>query len=69
MTDVGTFDEKLHIWEHFWLQKPHQRLPLNVTSVFTYCIQPIFLNICQVLKLLAITQITTCSFERSRSSL
>ena len=68
MIDVGTFDAELHIWEYFWLQTPHQRLPFNVTWLFTHCIQPIFLNMCQVLKLLAITPVTTCSCERSRSS-
>ena len=69
MIDVETFDAELDTWEHLWLQKPHQSLPKNVTEVFTHCIEAIFPNMCQVLKLLAVTPVTTCSFERSISSL
>ena len=69
MIDVETFDAELDTWEHLWLRKPHQSLPKNVTEVFTHCIQAIFPNMCQVLKLLAVTPVTTCSFERSISSL
>ena len=69
MIDVETFDAELDTWEHLWLRKPHQSLPKNVTEVFTHCIQAIFPNMCQVLKLLAVTPVTTCSCERSISSL
>ena len=69
MIDVETFDAELDTWEYLWLQKSHQPLPKNVTEVFTHCIQAISANMCQVLKLLAVTPVTTCTCERSISSL
>ena len=67
--DLETFNVELDTWEHLWLRKPHKPLPKNVTEVFTHRIQEIFPNMCQVLKLLAVTPVTTCSCERSISSL
>ena len=69
MIDVETFDAGLDTWEHLWLRKLHHSLPKNVTKAFTHCIQAIFPNMCKVLKLLAITPVTTCSWKRSISSL
>ena len=62
--DVETFDTELNTWENVWLRKPQQYLPKNVTEVFAHFIQAIFPNMYQVLKLLAVTPVTTCSCER-----
>ena len=69
MIDVETFDAELGTWEHLWQQISHQSLPKNVAEVFTHCIQAIFPIMCRVLKLLAVTPVTTCTCERSVSSL
>ena len=66
--DVEKFDAELDTWEHLWQRKPHKSLPKNVTEVFPHRIQEILPNMCQILKLLAVTPVTTCSCGRSISS-
>ena len=68
MVDVNTFDAEIDTWETQWL-KTSTDLPSTVEETITRMPISMYPNIFQVLHLLAVLPVTTCSCERSISTL
>ena len=66
---MDTIDAELDTWEQLWLSGKVESLPKNVEEIVKYGYKSIFPNIFQILKLIAVTPVTTCTCERSISSL
>ena len=68
MVDVNTFDAEIETWETQWL-KTSTDLPSTVEETIKRMPVSMYPNIFQVLHLLAVLPVTTCTCERSISTL
>lgn len=66
-----SFDAEIDLWENLWLtgSKEHKYLPQIVPETLNSMLNKIYPNIYAVLRILAVLPVTTCSCERSISTL
>ena len=69
MADVNTFDAEIHMWENQWLLTSQTNLPNTVEETISRMQTSTYPNIFKVLHLLAVLPVTTCTCERSISTL
>lgn len=69
MPDVATFDAEIHMWEVQWLSTNKTKLPKTVEETIARMQTSMYPNIFKVLHLLAVLPVTTCTCERSISTL
>ena len=56
-------------WESMWRDQPDKELPINVSDTLKKVNPVAFPNIFTALKILAVLPVTTCTCERSASSI
>ena len=70
MSDLSGLDAELDIWNTMWLNNSSiGELPCNVEAVLKTISPVMFPNIEKIMHLLAVYPVTTCSCERSISTL
>ena len=69
MVNVTTFDAEIDLWETYWLKTWKKELPSTIEKTLKNFSKFMHPNIYQVLHLLAVLPVTTCSCERSISTL
>ena len=69
MPDLNVMDAEIDLWENFWLSNNHQKLPETVEETISLIPKSIYPNMLQILKLLAVVPVTTCTCKRSISTL
>ena len=68
MVDSTSLDAEIDLWGNLWLNSQAE-LPQNVKEVLERKPKSGFANVNQVLHLLAVLPVTTCSCERSVSAM
>ena len=69
LSNPNVFDEKFEVWKLKWLQAPLQQRPETLSKTLQQCSSASFPNIFTLLKLFATLPLSSCSCERSGSSL
>lgn len=69
MANINTFDAEIDLWENLWLKPSMEKLPDTVEGTIAKIPTSMYPNIVKVLHLLAVLPVTTCSCERSISTL
>ena len=70
MANVTSIDAEIDLWEHYWDYINEKKLsPHDIESPMDAIIPSMYPNIYKVLHLLAVLPVTTCSCERSISTL
>ena len=69
MVNVNTFDAEIDLWDTYWLKNWNKELPGTVEETLENFSKLLYPNMYRVLHLLAVLPVTTCSCERSISTL
>ena len=69
LPNFETVDAEIDLWENLWLNNRVKELPSTVEGTMRQMLTTMFPNIFKVLHLLAVLPVTTCSCERSISTL
>ena len=69
LPNPNVFDEEFEVWKLKWLQAPLQQRPETLSKTLQQCSSASFPNIFTLLKLFATLPLSSCSCERSGSSL
>ena len=70
MPNLSTAESEIDRWDTVWLKRSHtEGLPSTIEETMKQMLTTMFPNIYQVLLILAVVPVTTCSCERSISTL
>ena len=69
MVNVNIFEAEIDLWDTYWLKNWNKELPGTVEETIENFSKLLYPNMYRVLHLLAVLPVTTCSCERSISTL